>query len=181
VENDSIVFRLTQANFTTKMIRMPYLVDGHNLIPKIPGLKLTDLDDEDRLVTLLQAYCRLQRKQVEVFFDGAPPGTAGRRAYGLLTAHFVRQGTTADAAIRRRLGQLQRSARNWTVVSSDQAVQREARSRQADCLSSESFALILARALEGGDHAGSEDIGASAAGEVDEWLRLFGGDTPEGR
>ena len=31
---------------------MPYLIDGHNLIPKM-GLKLADLDDEMQLIELL--------------------------------------------------------------------------------------------------------------------------------
>ena len=161
------------------MAWMPYLVDGHNLIPKIPGLKLTDLDDEERLVGLLQEFCRQQRKQVEVFFDGAPPGHAGKRSYGMLTAHFIRKGTTADAAIRGRLAQLQRAARNWTVVSSDQAVQREARSRQASVLSSEEFAVLLARSLE--DRADDTSSASPDAAEIDEWLRLFGGEERKGR
>src|SRR5512137_1181649 len=100
---------------------MPYLVDGHNLIPKIPGLNLQALDDEEQLIQLLQEYCRRERKQVEVFFDNAPPGGVRARTFGLVTARFVRQGSTADQAIRERLVRLGRLARNWTVVSSDLA------------------------------------------------------------
>jgi hypothetical protein len=33
---------------------MPYIVDGHNLIPKVPGLNLQDMEDELQLVELLQ-------------------------------------------------------------------------------------------------------------------------------
>ena len=102
---------------------MPFLIDGHNLIPKIPGLNLQALDDEEQLIKLLQEYCRRQRKQVEVFFDNAPPGGVRARNFGLVIARFVRQGSTADQAIRERLTRLGRLARNWTVVSSDLAVQ----------------------------------------------------------
>jgi uncharacterized protein len=157
------------------MVCMPYLVDGHNLIPKIPGLTLADPDDEERLIDLLQEFCRRQRKQVEVFFDRAPHGQAGKRQFGLLTAHFVRQGSTADAAIRNRLVHLQRNARNWTVVISDQAVQREARFHQAACLSSEAFAARLLRALEDGA-SNQEPDDHMETGDIDEWLRLFGGE-----
>ena len=50
------------------------VIDGHNLVPKIPGLSLHEVDDEERLLALLQAYARAKRKKIEVFFDGAPPG-----------------------------------------------------------------------------------------------------------
>ncbi len=121
---------------------MPYLIDGHNLIPKVPGLSLQEMDDEQHLLEMLQEFCRRQRKQVEVFFDNAPPGGVRARNLGSVTARFVRQGTTADDAIRKRLANLGRAARNWTVVSSDQAVQAEARAVQAQPMPSESFARI---------------------------------------
>ena len=49
---------------------MAYMIDGHNLIPKL-GLRLDSLDDEEQLLALLQEFCRLRRAQVEVYFDGA--------------------------------------------------------------------------------------------------------------
>ena len=58
---------------------MNYLIDGHNLIAKIPGLSLSMPDDEERLVELLNRFGQHSRGKLEVFFDGAPPG-AGRRA-----------------------------------------------------------------------------------------------------
>ena len=53
---------------------MPYIIDGHNLIPRIPDLSLQDIDDEMQLVEMLQDFCRISRKKVEVYFDNAPPG-----------------------------------------------------------------------------------------------------------
>src|SRR4026207_107874 len=97
---------------------MPYLIDGHNLIPKL-GLRLDSMDDEMELIPFLQEFCRRERKQVDVYFDGAPPAQAGTRKLGAVTAHFVRLGTTADDAIRTRLKTLGKSAKNWVVVSSD--------------------------------------------------------------
>ena len=52
---------------------MPYLIDGHNLIPKV-GLRLDSVDDELELIELLQAHGRRSRSLIEVFFDGAPAG-----------------------------------------------------------------------------------------------------------
>ena len=160
---------------------MPYIIDGHNLIPKIPGLSLDALDDEMQLVEMLQEYCRRQRKQVEVFFDNAPPGGVRARNFGRVTARFVRQGTTADAAIRSRLGRLGRSARNWTVVSSDRGVQSAARAAQARCLASEDFAGMLLDALgETQADPGAGEDAMLAPEELDDWLQLFGADQDEG-
>jgi hypothetical protein len=156
---------------------MPYIIDGHNLIPKVPGLSLQEIDDEQHLLEMLQEFCRRQRRQVEVFFDNAPPGGVRARNLGAVTARFVRQGSTADNAIRVRLGNLGRAARNWTVVSSDQAVQAEARAVQAQVMPSEAFARLLIQALD--DTRADQGETAEAAldpGELDEWLQLFGSD-----
>jgi predicted RNA-binding protein with PIN domain len=154
---------------------MPYLVDGHNLIPKIEGLSLDLADDELQLVALLQAFCRRKRTRMEVYFDNAPPGSAGRRNFGPVTAHFVRQGRTADAAIRDRLARLGRTAPNWTVVSSDREVQRAARAVRAVTLPSERFATELGRPAEGQEPPPGSEKGMSPA-ELQDWLDLFAGE-----
>lgn len=148
---------------------MPYLIDGHNLIPRL-GLSLRAADDELQLVARLQAFCRARRKQVEVYFDGAPPGQAGTRTLGPVTAHFVRQGSTADEAIRRRLQKLGRAARNWIVVSSDHAVQAAARAVGAQALGSEAFAAQVIEAAREAPATGEEKLSAE---EVEAWLKMF--------
>lgn len=154
---------------------MPYLVDGHNLIPKVAGLSLADFDDEQRLIEMLQEFCRIQRKEIEVFFDNAPPGGMTVRNLGRVTARFIRQGITADQAIVRRLNALKRAARNWTVVSSDHAVQREARNHGARILTSEEFNAMLRRTLdESARDPGSQTDADLPPEELDEWLGLFG-------
>lgn len=156
---------------------MPYLIDGHNLIPKVPGLSLRAADDEMQLVALLQEFCRRQRKQVEVFFDNAPPGGARARVFGPVTARFVRAGQTADQAIYARLQRLGRAARNWTVVSSDRAVQAAARGARSQALSSEEFATFMMESLDDQQvDDGATAEAAVSADEVDEWLQLFGAD-----
>lgn len=147
---------------------MPYLIDGHNLIPKL-GLRLDSVDDEMELIAILQEFCRVERKQVEVYFDGAPQ--AGSRKLGLVTAHFVRLGMTADDAIHRRLKKLGKGAKNWTVVSSDRQVQAEARAVHAEAVSSDVFARRLKQARDSAPK--SEEGRALSPGEIDEWLQLF--------
>ncbi len=166
---------------------MPFLIDGHNLIPKLPGLSLKAIDDEEQLIKRLQSFCRTTRKRVEVFFDNAPAGYAGTRKFGSVIAHFVRQGTTADAAIRFRLEKLGREARNWTVVSSDREVIATARAAHARTQSSEDFATTLhhleTNTAEHDPESIRSDITLSQQ-EVEEWFRIFeegGGSPPEHR
>ena len=152
---------------------MPYLIDGHNLIPNL-GLRLDSIDDEMELIAILQEFYRLEHTpagRVEVFFDGAPAPQAGTRKLGAVTAHFVRLGTTADNAIRNRLKTLGKSARNWTVVSSDRQVQVDARAAQAEVVSSDSFAGMLKQARNSAPKPNNER--KLSQKEVEDWLKLF--------
>ena len=149
---------------------MPYIIDGHNLIPKL-GLRLNAVDDEMELVAILQEYSRLERKQVEVYFDGAPAHHAGTRKLGTVTAHFVPLGTTADEAIRKRLKKMGKSAKNWTVVSSDRQVQTETRAVQAGIISSDIFARQLKQARTTAPKP--TDNRKLSNQEVDDWMKVF--------
>ncbi|HZW02434.1 MAG TPA: NYN domain-containing protein [Anaerolineaceae bacterium] len=152
---------------------MPYLIDGHNLIPKVPGLRLDDPDDEEQLLEWLQTFARARRQKIEVYFDQAAPGHAGAHRLGLITAHFVPAPQTADDAIRRRLKKLGKSARNWKVVSSDRGVQAEVRAAQATVVESGEFADLLVEARRAGS-AGPEGTSPGlSAKEVEDWLELF--------
>jgi predicted RNA-binding protein with PIN domain len=150
---------------------MPYLIDGHNLIPKL-GLKLADLDDEKQLIDLLQEFCRNKQTKVEVYFDGANPGQASQLKNGRVTAYFVRKGNIADAAIETRLQKLGQNARNWSVVSSDRRVQASAKEVHARVVSSDEFARLV---LSSGDPLNSQsktDTDLSPQ-DVDKWIDLF--------
>ena len=150
---------------------MPYLIDGHNLIPKV-GLRLDDPDDELKLVAILQKFARLKRQQVEVYFDGAPTGQAGTRKLGTIRAHFVHLGQSADNAIRARLNKMTGDAKKWIVVSSDREVQSSARVVRAQYISAEEFVKSLSAALNSAPKANTADKKISPA-EVDEWLEIF--------
>ena len=150
---------------------MPYLIDGHNLIPKV-GLHLNSPDDEMELVAILKEFARLKRQQVEVYFDGAPIGQAGTRKLGTVRAHFVPLGQTADSAIRSRLNRMEKDAKNWIIVSSDHEVQSAARVVRAQIVTSEEFVKMLRAATNSAPKASTENKKLSAQ-EVDEWLKLF--------
>ncbi|MGD9375749.1 MAG: NYN domain-containing protein, partial [Anaerolineae bacterium] len=48
---------------------MPILIDGHNLVGKLPVLSLQDPDDEQKLIELLRSYQARTGKEVIVVFD----------------------------------------------------------------------------------------------------------------
>ncbi|MBV6399880.1 MAG: hypothetical protein CNIPEHKO_00157 [Anaerolineales bacterium] len=149
---------------------MPYLIDGHNLIPKL-GLRLDSLDDESDLVAILQEFCRLERRQVEVYFDGAPLSRTVK--LGAVTQHFSPVGSPADNAIRKRLKSLGKAAKNWTVVSSDREVQSNARAMQAEVISSDEFAKTLKQVMNSPRVAKGERVISEK--EVEEWMKEFRG------
>lgn len=149
---------------------MQYLIDGHNLIPRL-GLRLDSIDDEMELVGILQEFSRLGRHTVEVYFDGAPTPHAGTRKIGTVTAHFVPLGKIADNAIRDRLRKMGRTAKNWTVVSSDRQVQTEARAAQAEIISSDAFVGALKNVRNSAPKSTNDK--KLSAQEIDEWLKVF--------
>lgn len=151
---------------------MPYLIDGHNLIPKM-GLRLEDFDDELALVEQLNEFCRISRRgQVEVYFDNAPPVYPETRRHGLVVAHFARKPLIADEAIRLRLKKLGRAARNWSVVSSDHRVQNDARTAGAMVITSDEFARTVIETLRVGPPPSGKDKPMSER-ELEEWMKLF--------
>ncbi len=156
---------------------MPWMIDGHNLIPHVAGLSLSDPDDEMRLVERLQQFCARRNTRVEVYFDRAAAGQAGRRGFGAVVAVFVPADRTADQAITARLRALGRAARQWTVVSSDREVQRAARWAQARVVSAAEFARRLnAPATDTAASAGENKPEHLSEAEIEAWLRLFWGE-----
>lgn len=150
-----------------------YVVDGHNLVPKVPGLSLSDPDDETKLISLLQSFCNALRCRVELFFDQAPHGVALKSSHALVHVNWVRTGRTADDAIIAYVNRQGKNARNMTVVSSDHRVQNEVRALGAKVLTSEAFAAEMqstriTRPLDVSD--GEID---SSPEEIEEWLQLF--------
>ena len=159
---------------------MPYIIDGHNLIPKL-GLSLDDPQDELKLIERLQVFCRLKKTNVEIFFDGGVAGQPATRNYGNVKAHFVRnrkQANEADAAIEKRLINLDRSARNWTVVSSDRRVLAAAREMRARVITSDEFSLMVNEAATTQAYQEKGDTNLSPE-DVSEWMDVFDPSKPK--
>jgi uncharacterized protein len=153
---------------------MPYIIDGHNLIPKIRGTSLNDVDDEQRLVEMLQVFCLKQEKTAEVFFDNAQVGGSPVIKAGRVTATFIPSPRTADQAIRQRLKQLGPSVKNYTVVSSDRDVRRSAQEYHARPISSEKFSQLMSESGQNQSMENDEREDATVEIEdIDKWLDLF--------
>ncbi|RMH00377.1 MAG: hypothetical protein D6706_04070 [Chloroflexi bacterium] len=119
---------------------MHYLIDGHNLIGKLPDISLADQDDEIRLILRLKAWVTGARsRKVTVIFDGGiTGGVAHRLSTRDITVVFAPQGETADDLIIRRLPGL-RPAGAYTVVSSDRRILDAARALRIKAMTSEAF------------------------------------------
>jgi len=151
---------------------MPILIDGHNLIGRMPTLSLADPDDERQLVTLLLSYRARARKPVTVVFD---PGGAFAlpevRRHGGVEVVFAPHGSSADQVIARRVRR-SRDPAGITVVTSDRELAGEAHSYGAKVKSAEAFAAEMS--AMGGDRSEGHD-GPLSAAELEAWLVLFEG------
>lgn len=149
---------------------MPFLIDGHNLIGRMPGMSLADPDDEAELVRRVRLYCRRHRRRATIVFDaGVVGGTSRTLSSPEVEVIFAPAGHSADAVISQRLRK-SRDPRGWLVVSSDREIQRIAREVGARVISSEEFVA----ALNSSPQPMEEDRSfALSEGEIQEWLELF--------
>lgn len=157
---------------------MPFLIDGHNLVGRMPDLRLDDPDDEAKLVMRLRTYCARTGKRATVVFDhGLPGGRSYELSGGGVDVVFASTGRSADGILRERLRRA-RDPRGLTVVTSDRQVISTAQARGAQVMRSEEFAARLSasrrvQTLEVGTDA---DLSPE---EVEEWLKVFEGEDEE--
>lgn len=151
---------------------MPLIVDGHNLIGQMRDISLTDPDDEAQLVERLAAYRRRRRAEITVVFDPSPDGGPPLEEtlqQGGVRVIYARPGQRADEVIC-RLVRRARDRRSLTVISSDRAVQAEARYLGARVIPAHEFARRLRPPRR--REPGRKELPPSPQ-EVEEWLRLF--------
>ncbi len=158
---------------------MHYLIDGHNLIARVPGLSLADPDDEVKLLQLLKRWAVADaRRKVTVIFDkGLPGGEAKHLSGGGVRAIFAPDNRSADSLIIRRIEGIEDPAQH-TVVSSDGAILRAAQRRRVPTQRSEVFAaaMVNERTFPGAARPAADprDNPTVSPNEVSEWLELFG-------
>ncbi|MCA9960232.1 MAG: NYN domain-containing protein [Anaerolineales bacterium] len=165
---------------------MHYLIDGHNLIGKLPDIDLSDSDDEIKLLLRLKGWVAgAKQRQVTVVFDGVGiGGVAHRLSTKDITVIFAPGGKTADDLLIQRLRGL-RNPRNFTLVSSDRRILDAAKIARIKSLKSEEFIVQMGfvfteppekepptPALP--EPQEKEDDPQVSDAEVREWLDLFG-------
>ncbi len=149
---------------------MPYLIDGHNLIGKVPDISLKDPDDEAKLIVKLRSFCARTGKKAHVIFDhGLPGGKSKLSNYTVKVAFASRPGEADDLMLRRI--RRTRDTKAWTVISSDRRVLDVARHRGMKALPATEFA----RQLDAPPPPPKEEHPNPhiTKAEVEEWLRIF--------
>ncbi len=150
---------------------MPIIIDGHNLIGRMPSLSLQDPNDEEDLVTLLVAYRARTGKTITVVFDpGGSPGLLSKRRQGGVEVVFASHRGGADDLIARRVTR-NPDPGGYTVVTSDQELARRVARRGARVRSSDDFAGELGLPGDGGDPWKDTPLTSE---EVEAWLNFFG-------
>ena len=161
---------------------MRYLIDGHNLIAKMPDISLEDPDDEAKLVIRLRSWTAAgNNRKVSLFFDGGLPG--GQEAYLSSTSVnviFATAGTTADDLMIYRIRRVPNPA-EFKVVTSDIEVKRAADMYKIKTISANAFASQLNQETGhkyGGqnDDKTTEDANRESPlndQEIAEWLEIF--------
>jgi predicted RNA-binding protein with PIN domain len=152
---------------------MHYLIDGHNLIAKMPGISLDDPNDEAKLVIRLKSWSAgSKRRRITVVFDSGLPGGQSRAlSSGSVKVLFASTGSSADAILIGRIRKVQNPA-EYTLVTSDRAVIKAAQARNMPRISAESFAAQIQTSNKSAK-AESDLAPVLSAEEVEEWLQLF--------
>lgn len=156
---------------------MPYLIDGHNLIAKLPDIDLADPNDEAKLVIKLKGLVAKKRGRMQctVIFDcGLPGGYSAMSTKSVQVIFAAMRHSDADHLLKLHISRT-RDPKNWTVVSSDQAVLDCARAHKMRWLTSAEFVDKIVEESPAENAPGEEvDIQITDA-EVEEWMDLFGG------
>ena len=157
------------------MLKMQYLIDGHNLIGKLHDISLDDPDDEAKLVQKLLGFVARTRRKCVVIFDHGLPGGSSRMSTSGVKVVFAAHNERADDVIMRRIRK-EKNPTMWTVISSDNEVLASARRHRMQALKSLDFVALLRRppAPPKPDVSEAADVKLSAD-EVNEWLDLFSG------
>jgi predicted RNA-binding protein with PIN domain len=149
------------------------LIDGHNLIGAgvFPDIRLSDEDDEAKLVARLKVWRSRHAGTITVVFDrGIAAGREPRLGGAGVEVIFAADPLEADDLIRRRL---RRHAPGLTLVTNDQALLREAERYGVAVLRGREFVERMTLGLPEGDEPGTDPDVRLTPAEVENWLAIF--------
>lgn len=154
---------------------MHYLIDGHNLIGKMPDISLDDPDDEVQLILRLRSWTAQRKKRrVTVIFDGGMPGGKNvKLSTSSVRVVFASEGQIADALLVARILKAKNPA-EFTLVSSDNKILEVAQSKRMPTIKSDTFGMKLKPRTSEPSPTSSDDQPQVSEEEVAQWLDLFG-------
>jgi hypothetical protein len=123
---------------------MHYLIDGHNLIARMPDIDLSDPDDEAQLMMRLRQWVAgNRRRRVTLYFDGGlPGGRAPHFSGGKVEVIFASYGEPADDLLIRKIRRVQNPP-EYTLVTSDAEIVGAATRRHMPVIDADTFAAQL--------------------------------------
>lgn len=153
---------------------MAYLIDGHNLVGAgvFEDIRLSDEDDEAKLVARLKVWRSRSKGKITVIFDRGIPGGRDVKMGGAgVEVVFAADPAQADDLIRRRL---HKRPKGLTLVSNDEVLLREAAVYGVKTLRGHEFVERMTLKAPAETEPGVEDDVQLSDAEVAEWLVLFG-------
>lgn len=152
---------------------MPYLIDGHNLIAKMPDIDIKDPNDEAQLVQKLNGFAARTGKKCFVVFDHGLPGGKSRMSTSSVKVDFASYRSNADRVIMDRIRKVKNPA-EWIVVSSDNEVLSMARRFRMMTMKAHDFIEKMRRPPLPPQPDLSEALDVRLSDdEIEEWLQLF--------
>ena len=164
---------------------MHYIIDGHNLIGKMPDISLKDPNDEVKLTMRIKSWvAESKKRQVTLFFDGGTQGSHLNRLSGRnMKVIFAPSGRTADSLIISHMRKL-KNPREYTLITSDREIITAAASMRIRSLLSEKFIERMGFIFKEKPEKEQKkkkvappekpDVSKISDTEVQEWLDLFG-------
>lgn len=159
------------------------IIDGNNLLFAVRALGSRPGIGREPLLRLVERWAERTSERATIVFDGPEPtgGMARQMMSRALAVRFSGPASADDVIVRMIWGYDPATAAQVRVVSSDKAIQLEARLRHCNYLTSESFVQELyADPASARETPASEDEPAKptapTADEVERWLDEFQAD-----
>ena len=157
---------------------MSYLVDGNNVMAQRVGWHRDKPKARRGLMDELARFAQGKRVRVAVVFDGAPEKhfADGASYKGVVRVFYAERGSNADERIKQMV-ERSRERRTLVVVTSDRALADYVRRCGARVVRSGEFRKKMEEAAAETLHQDTDE--PSVDGELDEWIRYFGGEADE--
>ena len=145
-----------------------YIIDGNNVIGKVPELFKLQKSDKQRsreqLVYLLQRYFHNKKINLTLHFDGFAniplPLSKGKIIYS--------ENKTADSLIKENIERIN-NRKNIILVTSDNELKNFGKACGCTIVSSKDFGKVLTK----GSSIDEEKLRTEEINDIEEWKRIF--------